>query len=45
MIHAVRCNQASFKEVEFRPGFNVILADRTEYLGGEIHVMVLASQL
>jgi len=33
MIHAVRCNHASFKEVEFRPGFNVILADRTEVSG------------
>lgn len=30
MIRAVRCNQSSFKAVEFRPGFNVILADRTE---------------
>lgn len=33
MIHAVRCNQSSFKEVQFRPGFNVILADRTEVSG------------
>jgi uncharacterized protein YydD (DUF2326 family) len=33
MIHAVRCNQPSFKTVEFRPGFNVILADRTEESG------------
>lgn len=33
MIHAVRCNQSSFKEVEFRSGFNVILADRTEVSG------------
>ena len=30
MIRAVRCNQSSFKAVEFRPDFNVILADRTE---------------
>lgn len=29
-IRAVRCNRDSFREVEFRPGFNVILADRTE---------------
>jgi uncharacterized protein YydD (DUF2326 family) len=33
MIHAVRCNQSSFKAVEFRPGFNVVLADRTEISG------------
>jgi uncharacterized protein YydD (DUF2326 family) len=33
MIRAVRCNHASFKEVEFRLGFNVILADRTEISG------------
>lgn len=33
MIHAIRCNHDSFKEVEFRPGFNVILADRTEVSG------------
>ncbi|MEH2010413.1 ABC-three component system protein [Nostoc sp.] len=33
MIHAVRCNHASFKTVEFRPGFNVVLADRTEESG------------
>ncbi|MBW4563521.1 MAG: DUF2326 domain-containing protein [Mojavia pulchra JT2-VF2] len=33
MIHAVRCNRASFKTVEFRPGFNVVLADRTEDSG------------
>ncbi|HEY9875701.1 MAG TPA: hypothetical protein V6D12_19885 [Candidatus Obscuribacterales bacterium] len=33
MIRAVRCNHASFKEVEFTPGFNVILADRTEVSG------------
>ncbi|NER51274.1 MAG: AAA family ATPase, partial [Symploca sp. SIO1A3] len=29
-IRAIRCNQASFQEVEFSSGFNVILADRTE---------------
>jgi uncharacterized protein YydD (DUF2326 family) len=33
MIHAVRCNHSSFKTVEFRPGFNVVLADRTEDSG------------
>ncbi|MBD1889193.1 DUF2326 domain-containing protein [Coleofasciculus sp. FACHB-SPT9] len=33
MIRAVRCNHASFKEVEFTPGFNVVLADRTEVSG------------
>ena len=30
MIVAVRCNQPSFKSVEFSPGFNVVLADRTK---------------
>lgn len=30
MINSVQANHASFKEVELRPGFNVILADRTE---------------
>ena len=29
MILAVRSNKTSFKEVEFQPGFNVVLADRT----------------
>jgi uncharacterized protein YydD (DUF2326 family) len=29
MIRAVRCDQASFREVRLSPGFNVILADRT----------------
>ncbi|HAX80616.1 MAG TPA: DUF2326 domain-containing protein [Cyanobacteria bacterium UBA11372] len=33
MIRAVRCNHASFKAVEFTPGFNVVLADRTEESG------------
>lgn len=33
MIRAVRCNHASFKEVEFTRGFNVVLADRTEVSG------------
>lgn len=35
MIHAVRCNQSSFKAVEFRPGFNVVLAERTEESGSK----------
>ena len=30
MILAVRCNMPSFKGVEFKPGFNVVLADRTK---------------
>ena len=30
MIHAVRCNQPGFKDVTFRPGFNVVLAERSE---------------
>ena len=30
MISSVRSNMASFKEVEFTPGFNVVLADRTK---------------
>ena len=30
MIRAVRCDQKSFKEVTFRKGFNVVLAQRTE---------------
>ena len=33
MINAVHANQPSFKEVEFQPGFNVILADRAETSG------------
>jgi uncharacterized protein YydD (DUF2326 family) len=35
MIHAIRCNHSSFKTVEFSPGFNVILADRTEDSGSK----------
>ncbi|WP_333206490.1 AAA family ATPase [Microcoleus sp. Pol17_C1] len=35
MIRAIRCNHTSFKTVEFRPGFNVILADRTEESGSK----------
>lgn len=30
MIHSVRCDKESFKTVEFTPGFNVVLADRTK---------------
>lgn len=30
MIEAIRCDQPSFKTVEFGPGFNVVLADRTK---------------
>ena len=30
MIRAVRCDQPSFKEVIFKPGFNVVLAERTQ---------------
>ena len=30
MIIAIRCNMPSFREVEFEPGFNVVLADRTK---------------
>ena len=30
MINAVRCNKSTFKTVEFEPGFNVVLADRTK---------------
>ena len=28
MITAVRCDKPSFREVRFKPGFNVILAER-----------------
>lgn len=30
MIHSINANQASFREVEFTPGLNVILADRSK---------------
>lgn len=33
MINAVRCNHSSFKTVDFTPGFNVVLADRTKESG------------
>jgi uncharacterized protein YydD (DUF2326 family) len=29
MIHAIRCDQPSFREIEFKSGFNVVLATRT----------------
>jgi uncharacterized protein YydD (DUF2326 family) len=29
MIHSIRCDQPSFKNVDFKPGFNVVLATRT----------------
>jgi len=29
MIRTIRCDKESFKTVDFRPGFNVVLADRT----------------
>ncbi len=29
MIRAVRCDRPSFREIEFKPGFNVVLATRT----------------
>ncbi|MEG4497713.1 DUF2326 domain-containing protein [Microcoleus sp. F10-C6] len=35
MIRAIRCNHPSFKTVEFSPGFNVVLADRTEESGSK----------
>ncbi len=28
MIRAIRCDQASFREIEFKPGFNIVLATR-----------------
>jgi len=30
MIHSVACDKPSFKNIEFQPGFNVILAERTK---------------
>ncbi len=30
MIYAIRCDQSDFKNVEFLPGFNVVLAARSE---------------
>lgn len=28
MIHSIKCDKPSFKNIEFKPGFNVILAER-----------------
>ena len=30
MIHSVKCDKPSFKDIEFQAGFNVILAERTK---------------
>lgn len=30
MIYSVSCDKPSFKNIEFKPGFNVILAERTK---------------
>ena len=30
MIHSIRCDKPSFKNIDFKPGFNVILAERTK---------------
>lgn len=30
MIHAISCDQPSFRNIEFSPGFNVVLATRTQ---------------
>ena len=30
MIHSVKCDKPSFRTVNFKPGFNVILAERTK---------------
>jgi len=30
MIYSIRCDHPSFKEIEFEPGFNIILAERTK---------------
>jgi len=30
MIHAILCDQPSFNSIEFKPGFNVVLATRTK---------------
>lgn len=30
MIHSIRCDKPTFKEIKFQPGFNVILAERTK---------------
>ncbi len=28
MIHSIKCDKSSFKSIEFKPGFNVVLAER-----------------
>jgi uncharacterized protein YydD (DUF2326 family) len=30
MIYAIRCDSPTFRSVEFKPGFNVVLATRTK---------------
>jgi len=30
MIHSIRCDRPSFKSIIFKPGFNIILAERTK---------------
>lgn len=30
MIHSIKCDKPTFKNIEFKPGFNVILAERTK---------------
>jgi len=30
MIHSIRCDKPSFRRIDFQPGFNVILAERTK---------------
>lgn len=30
MIYSIKSNKLSFKKIEFKPGFNVILAERTK---------------
>ncbi|MBU1627128.1 DUF2326 domain-containing protein [bacterium] len=30
MIYSIKCDKTSFKNIEFKPGFNVILAERTK---------------
>ena len=32
MIRSVRANKATFRTVKFEPGFNVVLADKTDQL-------------
>jgi len=30
MIHSIKCDKPTFKNIQFKPGFNVILAERTK---------------